>query len=705
MSIPQFQPSNPYSRQYNYNFSDPATPMLAEHRETPREASPCLPTSPLTQELLGSIKNNLIPKAQSLLEKGAKPDDACYEEALQKRNFVLAKEMLKTGVLPAHLALKLIDPSKRDFAKAWLEQITDPVLRFMQALRFKDFDFIKMTYDFLIKNTTANFLNQQDTNDKSSILNKLMLKYPELCSSQSIFLEAWKTACSEKVSFVKFLVTLGYCASTVDKEHNNGLHIAVAAQKAEIVEFLTQFKELNPNQKNVHGMTPLQDLLQKHRLNSTMITDKMILDLLQAGSKIESMEDAKWIWQHFSDHAKARNILIESCPNLVCWVICQNRSANELREFLKKNSNFSFSSEQIIKIWMAACANKEANIIKTLIDSGLIKNLHQEDNEGCNGLHIAARNFSKGVLEYLICVLDVNKVNKKGFTPLQELCASTAVASSDLKIEIALCFLQAGAKIGWQESTIIFNWCCERDDVINLNKMIQMLVIQEEKGSSSFLHLAAGSQASQVLAYLLKIREWNVNLRNENAETPLFMLCNSNFYQDKERILGMMQNLFKAHANPNIPNLQGKIPLTSLFQKIWQNHLNQMSINSSPHLNIAGSSFEKSEQELSCIQFWASHSHDLCKHLIDLFYQYGADFTSLIEHMESTYWQETVHQAPSTSMPFTVETKSHSSSSNLVYVHQMTYYPGTPSFNIVTRQHSLKKIANVTYSYLKEKQK
>lgn len=676
--------------------------LLAEHRNSSEKVE-LHHSNPLqSQQLYEMINNNRISEALELLKKGASPDDKCYQEALQKRQLELAKEMLSTGFLPSSsLQISLVDPSKRAFAKAWLEYISAPELRFLQALHFKDHDFIKPAYDHLMECTSQIFLEKRDNYDKSFALEKLMLKYPMLSRNKQIFADCWAIACRENLKLVQLLVAMGLSPSTLDQEGNHGLHIAVGNLKADIVGYLISLNKIDVNQKNSRQETALQIFVRDNK-NNIFLDDKIMLDLLQAGAQMKEEEDAKWIWQRVSGNKKSLKMLIEKNPDLVCWGICQTGTSYGFKEFRKEYPNFCFSNDQLTMIWGSACCNRDVRIIKSLVESKIFENFKLNDSDGNNGLHLAAKSFAKETLEYLLDKMDVNEKNKYLLTPLQELCKSSDCAPIETKISMAFSLLKKDAKLNWQETKIIFQWCCEKDDVNHVKQFIEMnITMHENKGDNSFVHIAAQALAKNTMSYLLEIRKWNLSLLNEQSKTPLTLLCHLFTNENKEIVLQMIRALLKAHASPNIQTDENLTLLVALFKKIWSEHVVQISKQAPTGVNWGGSN---SLYKSLCTQYWVANYHDLAKTVITLFHEYGADLEPLIHYFEKTYWEETIHKFSPFVLPVTVETRQHIGS-HLDLVTKTTIHPGTPVANPALKKHALKDVAKVTYKFLKGKQK
>ncbi len=627
-----------------------------------------------------------------------KPTNRTFRTAIQEKNYEFALKMLHKGVPSEYFEIKLIDPNKRNFAKAWLEQIKDPTERLFQALRFKEYEFIEEAYESLLSAPS------KEEEDKSPILTKLWIQNPQLVAKRYVFKEAWRVACAENVKLVKVLVKLGYPPDYIDINGQTGLHLACINLKGDIVDYLTSLNRIDPNQKDGQGKTALQSALEHRKKNNIpQNLNRIIISLLHAGGEIEEIEEAQWIWEYLSKDKPIRELLIKKHPYLICLSLCASGDSYQLKELMTSNQ-LSLTSEQLSKVWILACGYRDERLVKFLFESKIIS---LEMTKKGNGLHVAANAFAKKTMEYLLDVLsfDVNSLNDLGLSPLQVLCQSKAFVSNETKIDMALDLLRKQSKVSPAEAFNVFKWCCVQDDGIRAQLLMEIkdIPIQENEGQNSFLHAAAQMSAHKILNYLLKVRVWNVNLRNEKSATPLFLVCELDSL-NREIFIKMIQSLLEAKADPNIPNKEGKFPLINFFLKIWNQHMSKVNISTYRSLNTAWSKSSQSSNEKKCITDWSSGFHPFAKMIIDLFATHGAELGPLISLLETMCWEEQVNEAPPAIGPYSVEYKSNVSSN---MVQKTTYYfnPGTPVYRMVTRKHALKDIAEVTYEYLKSLQK
>ena len=263
---------------------------------------------------------------------------------------------------------------------------------------------------------------------------------------------------------IKRLLELG--ADIQQLEFNAGwsaLHFAARDSSPEIIEYLLSLG-MTVNMTDKSGRTPLMcSCLEGGRLDN-------IKRLLELGADIQQLEfNAGWSALHFA----AR----DSSPEIIEYLLS-----------LGMTVNMTDKSGQT-PLMCACLEGGRLDNIKRLLELGAdIQQL--EFNDRWSALHIAARDSSPEIIEYLLSLgMTVNMTDKSGQTPL--MCA-----------------------------------CYKGGRLDNIKRLLELGadIQQLDYDEWSALHIAAGYLSPEIIEYLLSLG-MTVNMTNNSGMTPLLAAC------------------------------------------------------------------------------------------------------------------------------------------------------------------------------------
>lgn len=669
---------------YSYPLQQQGT--IAQHRLENSRSSKIQATANV---LLSSLCDGRLQEAQHTLRIEL-INDECYKEALGKRYFAIAKAMLSTGAFPsASFELILIDPNKRDFAKSWLDLITDPLDKFIQSLRFKDFELIRKTYEQIIKQLEAR-----------PALEKLKSLFSNPQGYENAFYEAWKAACSSQLSFVKFLVEKGLDPCHVDKEGNNAFHKAVGSEKWEICEYLLSLKKVNVNQYNQRGNTPLKECILRIQAKSSPNLEKIAHVLVKAGAIIDQ-EDACFLWKRYSHLSFMRSKLLEEHFEHILPSLSESRSEGTLKLFNQDKSSQILPS-QLVTIWETICRTKNLALFEVLKKSDLRQALLSlKDAQGNTSMHIAAYFQASEFLRYLVDLKskDINQSNHQGLTPLETYLENIKKATPE-HLDTITYILKKGGKLNGEDTLKVFKECCHFDDILQIEVLMTcQTVILERHGKASFLHLAVQALAVKSLRFLLKCRAWDLELKDEQQETALFKLSYVDLKEDAS--LEILKILLTAGANAHLMGEKGYYFTVEIFKTLWQSHLQQHALEYTRREDFITSSKTRTNKEIAFQRAWNNNYHELMLKYINLLKDFRVDLTPLKNYFEQNYWEESFRIPPPVGGSVSY-TETHRYGSMVEKVTTTIHTPPISGYWIKNRKHYLKDLLENTYQGIVE---
>lgn len=639
--------------------------------------------------LLNSLREGRLQDAQHTLRIEF-INDECYKEALNKRFFPLAKAMLNTSAFPsASFELILIDPNKRDFAKCWLDLIKDPLEKFIQSLRFKDFELIRKTYEQILKQPEV-----------KPALEKLKSLFSYPLDYENEFYEAWNAACSSQLSFVKFLVERGLDPCHVDSQGNNAFHKAAAAEKWEICDYLLSLKKLNINQRNQGGNTPLKECMLRLQAKSSPNLEKIVHSLVKAGAVLDQ-EDACFLWKRYSHISFIRSKLLEEHFEHILPVLSESRSEGTFKLFSPDKFSQLLPS-QLVTIWETICRTKNVALFEILKKNDLMTSLVSlKDAQGNTSMHIAAYFQAYEFLRYLVDLKskDINQTNHQGLTPLEKYVENINKATPE-QLDTITYLLKNGGKLNGEGTLKVFKECCSFDDTLYIEPLMTgQTVIQEMQGKASFLHLAVQALAVKSLKFLLKCRAWDLELKDEQQETALFKLSDVDL--KKNASLEILEILLTAGANAHRVGAKGYSFSVEIFRTLWQSHLQQHALEYTRREDFITSSKTRTNKEIAFQLAWNNHYHGLMLKYINLLKDFRVDLSPLKTYFEQNYWEESFRVPPPIGGPVSY-TETHRYGSMVEKVTTTIHTPPISGCWIKNRKHYLKDLLENTYHVILE---
>lgn len=224
---------------------------------------------------------------------------------------------------------------------------------------------------------------------------------------------------------------------------------------------------------------------------------------------------------------------------------CQNGQKGVVMAFLKKDGvNVNAVDEIGFSPLHYVCKKGYRDIVKLLLDKEADVNLIS--NQSITPLHMAAVSGNKEIVKLLTDAgADLNATDKEGKTPL-------IYAVEAKKAECARFFVESGA-----DTTIMDNQNHTALDYANALGMVQLIesIAKDNSGNADAfgntpLHQACHNGQGEVVKTMLAKGEMDINARNDDKETPLFLAVAEN------NIL-IAELLLEAGADANIPGGRG----------------------------------------------------------------------------------------------------------------------------------------------------
>ena len=227
-----------------------------------------------------------------------------------------------------------------------------------------------------------------------------------------------------------------------------------------------------------------------------------------------------------------------------------------------------------------ASENGQLNIVKYLIEKhGADKNI--KNNFGWTPLHYAALRGNISVADYLINSLGVDPEiqTKCGETPLILACCKNS------NIEVIEYLIKA-AKVNIEARDIDdmtpFLRACSYghfDNAMFLTQNGCKIDVKDHNGKNA-LHFAARWNCSDIINYLIKLRTFDINVRDIHSQTPLHYACK---YCDMQLPL----LLLSIGADINAQDEDGKTPLHCLISRgINIDSLIQSCLHTPKNINV-----------------------------------------------------------------------------------------------------------------------
>ena len=282
----------------------------------------------------------------------------------------------------------------------------------------------------------------------------------------------------------QLLINAGADINASDNGQWTALHTAAGKGHHHIVDALIKAPNINLNVRNAHGYTPLYVAVDRGREQSARL-------LINAGADINISDNNQWTalhWAAYYGYIKIVDALIH-VPNV----------------------NLNSRNEQGYTPLHVAVMSGMKESVRLLIEVGADINI--TNNNQWTALHRAAYYGYNNIVDMLIHTphVNVNLRNEYGQTPLY-------VAVDRGREQSARLLIDAGADIK----------------------------ISNHKQRTA-LHLAASNGHSSIVGELIKVPHLNLNVRNENGQTPLHVAV----------INGMVASarlLIDAGADINIPD-------------------------------------------------------------------------------------------------------------------------------------------------------
>ena len=287
-----------------------------------------------------------------------------------------------------------------------------------------------------------------------------------------------------RAASARLLIDAGADINISDNNQWTALHTAAYFGYNDIVDALIKRPDVNLNVRNEDGDTPLHSAAWSGREQSARL-------LIDAGADINISDNQQWTALHIAAHFGHSSIVGEliKAPHL----------------------NLNVRNENGNTPLNLAVYNGRAASARLLIDAGADINIPDKYQQ--TALHMAACNGYNDIVDALIKRPDMNLNvrNENGDTPLNVAADNGRAASARLLID-------AGADINIPD-----------------------------KYQQTALHMAACNGYNDIVDALIKRPDMNLNVRNENGDTPL------NVAADNGRAASA-RLLIDAGADINIPD-------------------------------------------------------------------------------------------------------------------------------------------------------
>ena len=286
----------------------------------------------------------------------------------------------------------------------------------------------------------------------------------------------------------------------LDRSRNSFLHIAVTANKTQIVQHLLK-KNADPNIQNTQGETPLHIAAQ----NSFFGIAKILID---AGTKMNLKNSKQKTPLDLATDSGTRHILEEKQKKLNTRFLTALTQGNISGIKNGINNNAQLFEKDIAKL--SNINSKTINLLKTqvfeLIDS--------------QNVYIVKLLLSKDLTL-------LNKRNSKTNETVQQKIDSTNnILFKKLFASISKCFDAV------KNNSLNVRKCI--DDIININT--------QDENKNSFLHIAVERDYDHIVKILLDKR-CNLELQDRNGFTPLHIAARKNSIKSIEFLLQQKINI------------------------------------------------------------------------------------------------------------------------------------------------------------------
>jgi ankyrin repeat protein len=321
----------------------------------------------------------------------------------------------------------------------------------------------------------------------------------------------------------------------VDENGQTALHWAAYLSNVIAAKKLID-KGADPNIVDQHGRSPLHVAAQEEDSNE-------IIDLLLASGKV-SVDDV-------DEDGDTALYFAASVSNVIT-----------VQKLIKKGANPNiFNKESWSPLDVAATKRYGCPIIDLLLEAKKVKGMgdvNDRDKEGRTALHYAAASSNEITAEHLIKKgADLNCQDHNGLTPLH----GAAIGAKDMKIiDVLLDSIKGDMLSPYRKDEGLFilikqNWCGLGQEIGDrlLKKGIEPASTESDEWTEIISLRIARAKNSQEIDEILKEGNFEINGRDQNGQTPLFVAIRANNVEGARRLL-------ERGADPSIRDSNGLTP-------------------------------------------------------------------------------------------------------------------------------------------------
>ena len=333
----------------------------------------------------------------------------------------------------------------------------------------------------------------------------------------------------------------GRNVNNFDNDERTPLHIAAITNRADIIDFLLERDDINPNIKDKYGKWPLYYAIESSNFEVAM--------KLVESQKIHL--DMKMDYGQTILHLSARKN-----ASLFLEKLFQYLNDNKQAE---KHRNIDINTkDQEGKTAIHIAAQKgNALIIKTILQYNPSFNINSQDESLRTPLHWAVSTNRKDVVSYLInCPsINVNLIDENGKPP-----AFLAVQNNYISIiQIIVSCPKFDPNTKDKDGNTLLIICAQKGNINMAQELAKHPKINfncKDKFGRTPLHITAQNKKILFFKWLLEQDGVDINIQDNMKRTPLHIAAMSN----EECVKALLEVGKQKQLNTHIQDSNGKIP-------------------------------------------------------------------------------------------------------------------------------------------------